>query len=418
MTKCEIISIGDELLIGQVVNTNSSWIAMEVSKLGVDISTVLTIGDTEEAIMSALKDSYASNDITIVTGGLGPTNDDITKDCACKFFDSRLILNEPAYQNIVERFEMLGFQLTKANKLQAMVPDKCIPLPNQKGTAPGMLFKETINGKEKIVVFLPGVPAEMKYLMQLYVLPLVKSCYNLRGVYFKTVLTQGKGESFVAEVIKDWESNLPANVRLAYLPKYGSVKLRVTAYGSDREENEQIVENEVAKLSALIPDIIYGYDDDTLEQAIGVLLREKSLTLSTAESCTGGRIAEMITSVPNCSQYFKGSLVAYYVETKTKVLGVRQDSIDNYGVVSKEVVEEMAKKANKLMNTNIAIATTGMAGPTSSEEHIMIGNIWIAIADNDFVVSKEFNFGNNREINIQKASDTALKMLYDYLKNK
>lgn len=416
MAKCEIITIGDELLIGQVVNTNMAWIASELSHIGVDITRAITISDDRNSILEALESSHKNNDITIITGGLGPTNDDITKDCACEFFNSTLILNEQAYQNIVERFNMLGYELTKVNKMQAMVPSNCIPLQNKCGTAPGMLFTETDSNENiKLTIFLPGVPKEMKHLMDLYVKPLIKSTYNYKGVYYKTVLTQGRGESFVAEQIKDWEANLPSNVKVAYLPQYGNLKLRVTAYGKDREENMQIVEEEVSKLTELVSDIVYGYDEDTLELVLGIMLLSNELTISTAESCSGGAIATRITSVPNSSQYFKGSLVAYTNEMKVNILGVNQETIDKYGVVSKETAEEMAKRSLELMGTDIAIATTGMAGPTSNDEKVAIGTIWIAVASHDFVESKMFCFGDDREINIQRTANSALKMAYDYL---
>lgn len=416
MAKCEIITIGDELLIGQVVNTNMAWIASELSHIGVDITRAITISDDKNSILEALESSHKNNDITIITGGLGPTNDDITKDCACEFFNSTLILNEQAYQNIVERFNMLGYELTKVNKMQAMVPSNCIPLQNKCGTAPGMLFTETDSNENiKLTIFLPGVPKEMKHLMDLYVKPLIKSTYNYKGVYYKTVLTQGRGESFVAEQIKDWEANLPSNVKVAYLPQYGNLKLRVTAYGKDREENMQIVEEEVSKLTELVSDIVYGYDEDTLELVLGIMLLSNELTISTAESCSGGAIATRITSVPNSSQYFKGSLVAYTNEVKVNILGVNQETIDKYGVVSKETAEEMAKRSLELMGTDIAIATTGMAGPTSNDEKVAIGTIWIAVASHDFVESKMFCFGDDREINIQRTANSALKMAYDYL---
>lgn len=416
MAKCEIITIGDELLIGQVVNTNMAWIASELSHIGVDITRAITISDDRNSILEALESSHKNNDITIITGGLGPTNDDITKDCACEFFNSTLILNEQAYQNIVERFNMLGYELTKVNKMQAMVPSNCIPLQNKCGTAPGMLFTETDSNENiKLTIFLPGVPKEMKHLMDLYVKPLIKSTYNYKGVYYKTVLTQGRGESFVAEQIKDWEANLPSNVKVAYLPQYGNLKLRITAYGKDREENMQIVEEEVSKLTELVSDIVYGYDEDTLELVLGIMLLSNELTISTAESCSGGAIATRITSVPNSSQYFKGSLVAYTNEVKVNILGVNQETIDKYGVVSKETAEEMAKRSLELMGTDIAIATTGMAGPTSNDEKVAIGTIWIAVASHDFVESKMFCFGDDREINIQRTANSALKMAYDYL---
>lgn len=416
MAKCEIITIGDELLIGQVVNTNMSWIASELSHIGMDITRAVTISDDKESILEALKVSHTRNDVVIITGGLGPTNDDITKECACEFFNTTLTLNEQAYQNIVERFSMLGYEVTRVNMMQAMVPSSCIPLQNKCGTAPGMLFERIdSNGNPKLTIFLPGVPKEMKHLMDLYVKPLIKSTYNQKGIYYRTVLTQGRGESFVAEEIKDWEANLPSNVKVAYIPQYGNLKLRVTAYGRDREENMQIVEEEIGKLTELIPDIVYGYDEDTLELVLGIMLLSNDLTISTAESCSGGAIASRITSIPNSSQYFKGSLVAYTNEVKVDVLGVKQSTIDNYGAVSKETVEEMAKQSLELMGTDIAIATTGMAGPTSSDEQIPIGTIWIAVASHDSVESKMFCFGDDREINIKRTANSALKMAYDYL---
>ena len=417
MTNCEIITIGDELLIGQVINTNVAWIAQQISLLGINVIRDTTVGDNENDIMNALHDSYEKSDITIVTGGLGPTNDDITKNCACKFFNSKLIFNENVYNNVVERFKTTHYCVTEQNRLQAMLPDNCIVLPNHYGTASGMLFKSIIDSKNKIMVFLPGVPAEMKGLMNDGVIPVIKEMFNLTGVYFRTVLTQGVGESFIAEKIKDFEDNLPENIKLAYLPQYGSVRLRLTAYGDNYEINRKTVETKLANLITLIPDIIYGYDDDTLEHAVGELLRQKKMTVSTAESCTGGNIAHLITSVPGSSDYFKGSIVSYSVEVKENILGVNKNTINKYNVVSKETVEEMAQHSITLFNTDIAIATSGIAGPTGGNNINPVGNIWIAVATKKIVNSKLFHFGLNREVNITRSSLNALKMVYDYLKN-
>lgn len=418
MTTSEIITIGDELLIGQVLNTNVAWIAQQLSALGINIIRDVTVGDDENEILRTLKECYSECDVVVVTGGLGPTKDDITKGCACKLFNCGLTFNEEAFQNVVNRFKNLGYEITESNRMQAMVPDKCIPLQNHNGTAPGMLFKENVDGKTKIMVFLPGVPLEMKGLIEDYVLDILKDTYQNNGLYYRTVLTQGKGESFIAEIIKDWEASLPENVKLAYLPQYGSVRLRITAYGSDLEKNKAIVNKELEKLVRLIPEWIYGYDDDTIEHAVGVLLKKDNLTIATAESCTGGNIAHHLTLVPGSSDYFKGSIVAYSEKIKNDVLGVRKETISKYGVVSKETAEEMSQCARKLMNTDVAIATTGYAGPGGGDETSQVGTVWISVAGRNFVTSEVFHFGTNREINIKRTTYNALKMVYNCLRDK
>lgn len=409
MTNCCIITIGDELLIGQVVNTNVGWIAQRLGNLGINVVRTVTVGDDNADILNILRESYENTDLIIVTGGLGPTNDDITKKCACEFFDCNLVFNEEMYRNVVRVFTIRGFAITESNRNQAMVPDKCTPLLNECGTAPGMLFTEA----NKMVVFLPGVPREMKGLMNDAVIPAIREKYKLSGVYYRTVMTQGLGESFVAERIQEWEKALPSNIKFAYLPKYGSVKLRITAYGNDMEANKRVVDAKTAELVALIPDIVYGYDDETLAEAVGKALNRHSMTVSTAESCTGGYIAHLITSVPGSSEYFKGSVVAYSNEVKMNVLNVSEDTLKKYGAVSEETVREMAQGVLNVMNTDTAVVTSGIAGPSGGTPEKPVGTVWIAVAVDQKIVTKECHFGDNREINIECAANTALKTLYD-----
>ena len=416
MITCGVISIGDELLIGQVLNTNVNFIDEHLSRLGVEVQQNLTIGDDEKEILEALKSYWNRYDITVVTGGLGPTNDDITKHCACTFFDSKLVEDKMTLERIYAMFDNTGYVLNDKNIAQALVPDKCKVLINNYGTAPGMMFDEVVDNRHKVMAFFPGVPLEMMGIFNEYFIDEIKNIFDKSGIYYRTVMTQGIGESFVAEKIKSWEDALPQHVKLAYLPKYGSVKLRLTAYGDDFAQNKSFVDKKIAELSSLIPDIIYGYDDITLQEAVGNILKQRHLTLSTAESCTGGNIAHQITLVPGSSQYFKGAMVCYVNEIKENLLSVRKSTIDDHGVVSKEVAEEMAENALRKFNTDIAVATTGVVGPSTIDDN-KVGTVWIAVADKQHVVSKSLLLRNNREVNISKSTDNALMLVYKFLFN-
>ena len=402
----EIISIGDELLIGQVVNTNASWMASELNLSGLNVNKITTISDKKQAIIQSLDEAFASCDIILITGGLGPTNDDITKYTLCEYFDSKLIFNEESYDNINRLFAARGFVMTELNRKQAEVPDKCKVIINKNGTAPGMWFQKD----GKVLVSMPGVPFEMKAMMSDYVIPeLTKN--NKSKIVHHTILTNGVGESFLADLIKDWEAVLPEHINLAYLPHAGIVRLRLSAYGFDTNKLEEEIAINIDKLNKIIPELIFGYDDETLQSVIGKLLKAKEKTLATAESCTGGYIAHLITSIAGSSDYYKGSVVSYANEIKTDVLGVKQDTLIKYGAVSEQTVTEMALGAIALLNTDYAIAISGIAGPDGGTDEKPVGTVWIAIANGQNVITKKFQLGNHRGRNIEIASNVALNML-------
>ncbi|WP_456424255.1 competence/damage-inducible protein A [Lutibacter sp.] len=412
----EIITIGDEILIGQILDSNSKWIASELNKIGISVYQITSIQDNKKHILKALKEAENNVDIIIVTGGLGPTKDDITKLTLVEYFNDELILNQDIVLHIKTMFAKMNYPFTEVNKNQALVPSKCIPLTNEFGTAPGMWFEK--NGK--VIISLPGVPNEMKGLMQRSVLPKLKETFQLPFIVHQTILTYGMGESMVAERIEKWEDNLPEFVKLAYLPAYGRLRLRLTAKGVDNDLLKQTVNNEVEKLTKLIPDIIVGFEDsETLEVIIGKLLTSKKQTLATAESCTGGNIAKKITSIAGSSNYFVGSIVAYHASVKINELNVDRELITKYSVVSSQVAEAMATGIQQKFNTGYAIATTGNAGPTADKTDKTVGTVFIAIATPITVFSEEFFFGKPREKVIERASNKALELLRkEILKNK
>ncbi len=405
--KAEIINIGDELLIGQVINTNASWMASELNALGVEVVHIAIIADDAGAIKKALDDASKRADIVLMTGGLGPTKDDITKKTLAEYFNSKLVFHEPTFEQVKEIFKARNFEVTDVNKQQALIPDKCTPLFNKNGTAPGMWFEEG----DKVFVSMPGVPFEMKPMMLEQVLPKLREKYHFGVILHKTVMTTGLPESFLAEKIKSWEENLPENIKLAYLPQPGIVRLRLTAKGDNENELQQQINSEVEKLKAIIGDIIFGYDDITLEAVVGQLLKEKQKTLSTAESCTGGYIAHLITSIAGSSEYFEGSVVSYSNNVKMNVLHVPETALTEHGAVSREVVEAMAQGAKELIKTDYAVATSGIAGPTGGTDEKPVGTTWIAVATPDKTVSKLFHFGEHRGRNIRRAALAALEML-------
>jgi nicotinamide-nucleotide amidase len=410
--KAEIITIGDELLIGQVIDTNSAWIATEFNSIGIKISQITSIGDDHDQIISTLKDATNRADVIITTGGLGPTKDDITKLALCDFFKTHLIFDEQSYSNIERIFNLRGYRMTPSNRKQAEVPASCDTLLNENGTAPGMLFRQ--NGK--IYISLPGVPFEMKALVSNHVIPMLKPLSH-KAILHKTVLTQGVGESFLADKIMDWESALPSNFKLAYLPQPGMVRLRLTAIGTSRDELKAQLAEQLSLLYSLIPEYIFGEDDESLESIVGNLLKERNLTLSTAESCTGGNIAQMITSIPGSSDYFKGSIVSYSNEVKINSLNVSPSTIEQHGAVSRETVIQMAEGIKRAMNTDCSIAVSGIAGPGGGSEEKPVGTVWIAVVSPfSGTVTKKFHFGENRERNIRRSSLAALDMLRRILK--
>lgn len=404
----EIITIGDELLIGQTIDTNGSWIGEKLNSIGLQVSHITSIQDKREQILNALKLASERSNLVIITGGLGPTNDDITKHTLCEYFESDLTLNTDILKKIEDYFKSKNLEMLKVNKDQALLPHNCIVLENIRGTASGMWFEK----KGVVYISLPGVPYEMKGIMNENGLSRIIERFSKGKVVNKTVKTHGLGESYLAEIIKKWEQDLVEdNVSLAYLPSPGIVKLRLTAIG----ENEQLlldkIEIYIDQLIQLIPNYIFGFENDSLESVVGDLLRNKQQTLSLAESCTGGNISKMITSVSGCSDYFKGSVIAYSNEIKHRMLLVENEKIEFYGAVSREVVEQMALGLAKKFNTDYGLATSGIAGPTGGTKEKPVGTVWIAVANAEKVISKKFNFGNSRERNITISSLAALNML-------
>lgn len=406
--KTQIITIGDELLIGQVINTNASWIGEQLTFAGFEIEKVQIISDNRKAILEMLESLCGNVQLVIITGGLGPTKDDITKTVISDFLNSKLILNNDVFENIKTLFNKRGIDVSDTNRMQAMVPEKCTILQNFNGTAPGLWFEK--NGTTFIA--LPGVPFEMKAMVSDKVIPEINLKYNPTIIIQKTIHVLGISESHLSDLLEDWEGTLKAKgLSLAYLPHFGAIRLRITGKGIDRNQLYKEIENSVQSLLQIIPDDIFGYDDDTIESVLGKILVERDKTIAIAESCTGGKIAGMITSVPGSSRYFNGSVVAYSNDSKLKLLNVNAANINNYGAVSQQVVEEMAVGALHLFNSDYAIATTGIAGPDGGTPEKPVGTVWIAVASSEGVVSKKYSFGNIREVNIARASASSLGML-------
>jgi len=407
ITTAEIISIGDELLIGQVVNTNASWISEQLNLAGIKVHQVSTISDNREHILTALKEAEKRVDIILITGGLGPTKDDITKETLCEYFDTHLIFSETVFSDIVKLFGKRGLTISSPNRKQAEIPEACTPVTNYHGSAAGMWFEKA----GKVFVSLPGVPFEMKPMISEYIIPEIQKRYKAKAIVHKTVLTQGIGESWLAQKIEAWEDRLPENIKLAYLPQPGIVRLRLTASGKNKKELEDQVGGEIKKMLKIIPKYFFGYDKDQLFELVGELLRKKNQSLSTAESCTGGYIAHLITSVAGSSDYFKGSVVAYANKVKQEVLEVKEQSLIDFGAVSEEVVKQMADGARNKFQTDYAIATSGIAGPGGGTKEKPVGTTWIAIATPGKTIVQHFLFGEHRERNIRKTALTALNML-------
>ncbi|SDX68826.1 CinA family nicotinamide mononucleotide deamidase-related protein [Flavobacterium degerlachei] len=414
--KATIVTIGDEILIGQIVDTNSSFIAKSLDKIGVEINEMISISDDKSHILNTFLTLQNTVDLVIVTGGLGPTKDDVTKKTFCDYFEDELIVDQEVLAHVTEMIE--GFYkrpITQINKDQALVPSKCTVLHNQVGTAPGMWMKK----ENTVFISLPGVPYEMKYLVENEIIPKVVREYKRPYIIHKTILTYGQGESLVSERIEAWENSLPGFLKLAYLPSPGSVRLRISARGTSKEILELALEEYVISLDAIINDIIVGYEEEeTIEFQLGEMLKKTGKTLSTAESCTGGKIAASLTSVAGASNYFKGSVVSYATEVKMDVLELPESLINEFSVVSAEVASAMALGVKKIMKTDYAIATTGNAGPSKGDENAEIGTVFIAIATPNEVIVKEYNFGQPREKVIDRAVIKSLEMLKEeFFKN-
>ncbi len=408
--KATIVTVGDEILIGQIVDTNSSFIAKSLDKIGIEVFEMLSITDDKQHILNTLAALQNKVDVVIVTGGLGPTKDDITKKTFCDYFDDELVVNDEVLDHVTHLIEQYFKRpISQINKDQALVPSKCHVLFNQVGTAPGMWMEK----ENTVFISLPGVPFEMKYLIENEVIPKLIAKYERPYIIHKTVLTYGVGESLLAERIESWEDNLPEFIKLAYLPSPGRVRLRLSARGNDENKLHEGIAAQIEKLQLIISDCIVGYDDgETLEVVLGKLLTEKKLTLATAESCTGGKIAATITSVSGASNYFKGSVVSYATEVKENVLEISSNIIKEYSVVSAPVAEAMALQVQKLLKSDYAIATTGNAGPNKGEADAEVGTVFIAIATPKGVFSEEFNFGQPREKVIDRAVIKGLEIIY------
>jgi nicotinamide-nucleotide amidase len=405
--KAAIITIGDELLIGQTVDTNSAWMGAELSKSGFDIFRITSVHDRKADIFYALDESAKEADVVLITGGLGPTSDDITKHAMAEYFNTRLITDLEVLRMIEEMMGRRNFAMNENNRRQAEVPETCRVLKNGAGTAPGMWFEKD----GTIFVSMPGVPVEMKYIMNEHVLPELNKRFTSQIIIHRNIMTYGTFEAKLAEILTDFEAGLPGNIKLAYLPSSGVIKLRLTATGSDKESLDAVVRQQVSKLYNTIPELIYAENEESLEMVIGKLLAAKKSTLSTAESCTGGEIAHLLTSVPGSSVYYKGSVIAYDNGVKMKLLGVNEESIKQFGAVSEEIVSEMAAGARKLFNTEFAIATSGIAGPDGGTETKPVGTLWMAVASSKGIVTEKRIFGNDRITNIKRFSMAALNLV-------
>ena len=404
--KVELISIGDELLLGQTVNTNASWLGKELSLMGVDVLRVNTISDTSYSILKALREVHQEVSCVILTGGLGPTKDDITKQVLCDFFDTELYMHQPTLDRITRYFKSVGKSMLDVNKLQASLPKNCEILKNDYGTASGMWFEKN----NKVYISLPGVPYEMKGIFNDEISPRIKKRFNLSSIYHKTILTQGIGESFLAEILSDLEKEIRDNgFGLAYLPSPGIVKLRITSKHGIKDKDQ--IDEFFQKIENLIPESFFGYAPTSLPEEVGKLLIKKNKTLGTVESCTSGMLANKITSVAGASAYFMGSLLTYSNQLKQNLVSVSEKDLKNKGAVSEQVAMQMAFNGRKALNVDYCISTTGIAGPGGATNKKPVGLVWIGLASKEGVKAKKFNFGDNRERNMLRTSFSALNWL-------
>ena len=410
--KVEIITIGDEILIGQIVDTNSAWMATELNTAGFELAQITSVHDDANHIIEALEMALKRADVVLFTGGIGPTNDDITKQTLCSYFDTKLVFNDSVYQNIERLFaNRPNYKMNELTKAQAMVPENCTLIQNEVGTAPITWFDK----EGKVVVSMPGVPYEMKRAMSVEIIPRLQKQFDTPVIIHKTVQVYGYTESALALKIAEWESNLPEYIHLAYLPNSGVVKLRLSGFLENLLALEFVMNQQLDLLSQLLGNAIVANEDILIEQLLGNLLIASGKTVSTAESCTGGNIAHVFTSLSGSSSFFKGSVVAYANEVKENVLQVNSADIETFGAVSQQVVEQMAVGVRKLLKTDVAIATSGIAGPTGGSDEKPVGTTWIAVCSDDMVVSREFSFGKLREQNILRATQAALLMLKEII---
>jgi len=405
--KVEIITIGDELLIGQTIDTNSAWMGAELSAIGFEIVQITSISDKKDQIINTLKGKVGRSDVVLITGGLGPTSDDITKQTLCEFFETKLVFDEEVFRGIEKMMLSRNFPMNENNRRQAEVPESCRVLSNSTGTAPGMWFEKG----GTIFISMPGVPYEMKHIMTEHVIPELKNRFTSQHIIHRNIMTYGTFEAKLAEILSGFEAGLPDNIKLAYLPSWGVIKLRLTGMGNDSLNLSKAIEDQVSKLYKIIPDFIYGENEESLEMVIGRLLTGKSQSVCTAESCTGGEISHLITSVPGSSAYFIGSVIAYDNLVKSQLLGVPEETIKKYGAVSAETVELMAIGARELFKTDFAVATSGIAGPDGGTIDKPVGTVWIGVSSKDRTLVEKSTFGNDRVSNIRRFSFAALNLL-------
>jgi nicotinamide-nucleotide amidase len=415
MTKTSIITIGDELLIGQVIDTNSAWMAQELNKAGIWVNRRLAIGDGRNDILQALEAESDDSNIILITGGLGPTADDITKPVLCEYFKTTLVINEEALENVKNIFtKILQRPLIERNLKQAEVPASCTVIQNKRGTAPGMLFEK--NGK--VFIAMPGVPHEMKGMMTDNVIPYLQNRFATNFISHRTLLTAGIGESTLADLIQDFENSLPPDIRLAYLPNYGMVRLRLTASATRAGKWEARLDDLFSDLKTRVSEWMVTDQDISLQEVLGKILTERKQTLATAESCTGGHAAQLITSIPGSSAYFKGSIVAYDNEVKIKLLGVDPDILSASGAVSEETVRAMVRGVISLLKTDFAIATSGIMGPGGGTENKPVGTVWIAAGDSQEIITQKFWFRFDRQRNTELTTVNVLNLLRKFILSK
>ncbi len=403
----EVITIGDEILYGQTLDTNTYWMGKELNIIGVKIIRKVAVGDQREEIIKALDEASQRADIILITGGLGPTKDDITKKTLADYFNTSLVEDEEVLEHIQSLFSKRNLSMNALNNAQALVPQGCTVITNTMGTAPGMWFERD----DKVYVSMPGVPYEMETMMERSILPKLKSTFALPVIYHQMIQTVGIGESWLAEQIESWEDNLPPHIRLAYLPSYGRVKLRLTAVGTNRLELEDDVAEQVQKVVPKIEKYVFGYGDLTLEEAVGAILTKAGKTLAVAESCTGGFLAHTITSIPGSSRYFQGGVVAYSNNLKMNLLDVSEETLHQHGAVSEETVRAMAEGAKKNLLADFSIATSGIAGPDGGTPEKPVGTIWIAVASPQETIAKKISLSKDRLVNIRRSTVIALNML-------
>ncbi|MEO6844424.1 MAG: CinA family nicotinamide mononucleotide deamidase-related protein [Ginsengibacter sp.] len=406
-----VITIGDELLIGQVIDTNSAWIAQQLNRVGIAVKNRLSVGDDADEIWNALDIEQKASDVVLITGGLGPTGDDITKSLLCKYFNGKMIVDEGALQNVKSLFEKVYHKpVSEVNLKQAEVPDVCEVIQNKRGSAPGMLFHK----EGTVFISMPGVPYEMQGIME-DVIPYLEKSFELPEIIHKTILTAGIGESAIAEMIKDFEKELPKEIRLAYLPNYGMVRLRLTTSGFDRIKTEKVINDRFIELKKLVKEYIVTNEDETMQEVLGKILLKNNETISTAESCTGGAIASLITSVPGASAYFQGSIVSYSNDVKQSLLNVKKDTLEKYGAVSEETVKEMLSGLLQKMNTTFGIAVSGIMGPDGGTDDKPVGTVWLAVGSKEGQKTYHLKQRFERKKNIEVTAMMALNLMRKFI---